>query len=98
MADPLGHDEIRILLQQCLENDRQAQERLYRSYFHQLFPMCKRHAPDEDIALMMLNDGFLRAFTKLDTFGFQGSFEGWLRRIVWHAISNYYKKHEKYVK
>src|SRR4030095_8037156 len=44
----------------------------------------------------VLNNGFLRAFQKISQYTFQGSFEGWLRKIVFHAVSDYVKQNIKY--
>ena len=45
----------------------------------------------------IVNNGFLRVFKKLDTFSFKGSLEGWIRKLVYHSISEYYKKNSKYL-
>jgi len=44
----------------------------------------------------VLNNGFLRAFQKVAQYNFQGSFEGWLRKIVFHAVADYVKQHARY--
>ncbi|HMQ48195.1 MAG TPA: sigma-70 family RNA polymerase sigma factor [Saprospiraceae bacterium] len=79
----------------CLSNDRVAQELLYRRYFDTMFRMCMRYTNDTDTAMEILNTGFLRVFKKLDTYAFNGSFEGWIRRIVFHSLSDYFKKNAK---
>jgi RNA polymerase sigma factor (sigma-70 family) len=37
----------------------------------------------------------LRVFTKLHTFSFSGSLEGWIRRLVFHSLSDHYRKQSK---
>src|SRR5690554_4677420 len=61
-----------------------------------MMSMVRRYFPEQVQAEEILNNGFLRAFQKIDTYAFKGSFEGWLRRIVFHAISDYVKGHVKY--
>lgn len=52
---------------------------------------------DQDVqAEEVLNNGYLRAFQKIQQYTFQGSFEGWLRKIVFHAVSDYVKQNMKY--
>ena len=76
----------------CAQNDRKAQEQLYRQHFPTMLKMCLRYANgDRDRALMLLNDGFLRVFKKIHTFEGRGSLEGWIRRLVFHAISDFFK-------
>ena len=60
--------------------------------------MCLRYTNgDRERALEILNDGFLRVFKKIDTFSFKGSLEGWIRRLVFHAISDYFKQNKAYL-
>ena len=42
------------------------------------------------------DNGFLRAFQKIEQYTYKGSFEGWLRKIVFHAVADYVKQHAKY--
>ncbi len=44
--------------------------------------MCLRYASDEQAANSMLSDAFFKIFTRIDTYKREGSFEGWMRRIV----------------
>ena len=60
--------------------------------------MCMRYAHDQDEALTILNDGFLKVFKKIDTFQYKGSFEGWVRRLVFHCLSDYFRKKSKQIK
>ena len=54
--------------------------------------MVRRYSDDEETILHILNTGFLKVFQKLDTFKFQGSLEGWVRRLIFHALSDFFKK------
>ncbi len=58
--------------------------------------MVKRYYPEQMQAEEILNNGFLRAFQKIETYSFKGSFEGWLRKIVFHAIADYVALNLKY--
>ena len=79
------------MIQGCIQNDRLAQERLYRYFFEKMFNMCMRHTHDVDLAQEILNIGFLKVFQKIHTYQAKGSFEGWIRRIVFHAIADHYR-------
>ncbi|MCB0643745.1 MAG: RNA polymerase sigma factor [Phaeodactylibacter sp.] len=85
------------LVEGCVRNDRFHQEALYKRYFTTMMYMCMRYTRDQDEAMMIVNNGFLRVFKKLHTFSFKGSLEGWVRRLVFHSISDYFKKHGKAV-
>lgn len=92
----LETDELNDLIRQCAQNKRSAQERIYHIFYGRMMAMVKRYFPQQENAEEILNNGFLRAFQKMNSYQFKGSFEGWLRRIVFHAISDYVKSHVKY--
>ncbi len=81
----------------CVNNDRKFQEVLYKKYFTTMISMCMRYTDDKEIAMEIVNNGFLRVFKKIDTFSFKGSLEGWIRKLVYHCLSDYFKKHSKYL-
>lgn len=85
----------RELVEGCMENDRFSQEMLYRKYFAGMIRMCMRYTEDRDKAMEIVNLGFLRVFKKLHTFSHKGSLEGWIRRLVFHSLSDYFKKHNQ---
>lgn len=85
----------RKLINLCLAGNSIAQKTLYDRFSKKLYGICLRYASDEEEAQDILQDGFVKIFTKLNTFKFEGSFEGWLKRIIVHtAIEAYRKKSE----
>lgn len=76
----------------CAANSRYYQEILYRKYFPVMLKMCMRYTEDRDVALEIINNGFLKVFQKIDTFTFSGSLEGWIRRVVFHCLSDYFRQ------
>lgn len=57
-----------------------------------------KYTKDEDKALLILNDGFLKVFQKIGTFRSEGSLEGWIRRLVYHTLADFYKKENSYIR
>jgi RNA polymerase sigma-70 factor (ECF subfamily) len=92
------HITDEALVAGCQRNDRLSQERFYRKFFPAMYRMCRRYANNEDEILEILNNGFLKVFTKIDTFQFKGSLEGWVRRIVFHSLADYYRKQDRKLK
>jgi RNA polymerase sigma-70 factor (ECF subfamily) len=80
----------------CRKKDRIYQEYLYKNWYSMFLKVCARYARDMEDAEQLLNDGFLRIFTHIDTFGGSGSFEGWMRRIMVNTCLDYLKS--KYLK
>ncbi len=85
------------LVEGCIRNDRRCQEMLYKQHFPTMMGMCMRHTSDQETAMEIVNIGFLKVFKKLDTFTFSGSLQGWIRRVVYHCLSDYYKKNSRYL-
>lgn len=79
------------ILEGCRRNDRLSQEKLYYLFFDRMLAMIRRYTNDRDKAIDILNNGFLRAFKKIGDYNHTGSFEGWLRRIIVHAIADYFR-------
>lgn len=90
---PLSEAE---LVAGCVQNDRRCQEELYRRFFPAMLRMCRRYTRDEEIALEILNNGFLRVFKKIHTFAFKGSLEGWIRRLIYHSMADYFRENARY--
>jgi len=79
------------LIKGCIKGKDAFQYELYRRYSPKMFGVCLRYCASREEAEDVLQDGFVKVFKKMDTFKFQGSFEGWIRRIMVHsAIRNKY--------
>lgn len=70
------------LIRHCKNQDRKAQEQLYRLYAGKLFGLCLKYSDNHAQAEDSLQDGFLTIFAKISQYNNQGSFEGWMKRIV----------------
>lgn len=76
----------------CVKNDRVAQEHIYRLYFMKATRQCQRYTQDEDALISIVNDAFMKVFKKIGQFDFNGSFEGWLRRVVFTTMADHFRK------
>ncbi|MBI1225673.1 MAG: sigma-70 family RNA polymerase sigma factor [Bacteroidetes bacterium] len=85
------------LVKGCVANDRYWQEQFYRRFFPTMMEMCLRRTDDKDEAMSIVNNGFLRVFKKIHLYSFKGSLEGWVRRLVWHSLADYFRDQQKYV-
>jgi RNA polymerase sigma-70 factor (ECF subfamily) len=88
--------ELEDLIRGCIRNERAAQENLYRMFYPRMMAVVRRYIDRDEQAEEVLNNGYLRAFQKIAQYTFQGSFEGWLRKIVFHAVSDYVKQNARY--
>lgn len=92
---PTDH-ELKTLVEGCLKQDRRSQQRVYEMFFGKMLAVCMRYEHDRDSAMDLLQEGFIKLFANIGKYKFDGSFEGWVRRIfVNNAIDNFRrKKHE----
>jgi RNA polymerase sigma factor (sigma-70 family) len=65
----------------CKKNDPLSQKLLYKNYAPQMMSVCYRYVSDRDTAKDLLQEGFVKVFTKIKTYSGKGSFAGWIRRI-----------------
>lgn len=79
-----------------MRNHRQSQELLYRQFYGFAMSVCMRYAPSRDSALDVLNDGFLKVFTRLDQYEPSQSFKSWLRRIMINTAIDNYRQEARY--
>ena len=80
----------------CLRKDPLSQRELYNRFSPKMLSVCYRFAPNKEDAEDMLQEGFIKVFTQLQSFAGKGAFEGWIRRIIVHTCINFLKKHKKF--
>ena len=64
--------------------------------------ICMRYAPNNDDAMEIVNDGFLKIFKKLSSFearydDMEGSLKGWIKRIMLNTAIDHFRKNNKYL-
>jgi RNA polymerase sigma factor (sigma-70 family) len=57
-----------------------------------MYGVCLRYYPNAEIARDILQDGFIKVFEKICSFRFEGSIEGWIRRIMVNTALEYHRK------
>jgi RNA polymerase sigma factor (sigma-70 family) len=70
------------LITGCRKRDRSAQKQLYEQFSSKMYGICYRYVKDAMLAEDILVTGFTKIFEKIDQFKNEGSFEGWIRRIL----------------
>ena len=83
---------IDSLLDGCKKGDRKAQESLYKALASKMMGVCMRYAKDTFEAEDILQMGFVKVFQKVTEFRSDGSFEGWIRRIMVNTAIETYRK------
>lgn len=88
-------EHLKRIINGCLENDRRSQQELFQLYYGKMLSVCMRYANDRDSAEEVLQEGFIKIFDKLKAFNYEGSFEGWMRRIMSNTAIDSIRKSKK---
>jgi RNA polymerase sigma-70 factor (ECF subfamily) len=86
-----------LLIKGCLEGNAKMQRRLYNTYAPKMYGICLRYAQNQDEASDILQEGFIKVFTKLQDFRNEGSLEGWIKKIMINTAINFYIKEKRYL-
>ena len=70
------------LIDACKEGDRKAQYKIYKLYYKAMYNTSLRIVNDTSEAEDIMQESFLDAFRRLDSYSGEGSFGSWLKRIV----------------
>lgn len=70
------------LIQGCRRGDRAAQKRLYDTFSPKMYALCCRYVKDSMEAEDVLVTAFTKILDKINQYKSEGSFEGWIRRVV----------------
>ena len=70
------------LIKKASQNNREAQHTLYEWHAPKMLSVCRYYINDVHHAEEVMLNGFFKVFTKLKSFNSNGSFEGWIRRIM----------------
>ena len=91
-------ENLKILIQKCQDKNQGAQAELYKRFSANLFSVCLRYTDNYEDAKDCFQDGFIMIFNKISQFRFQGSFEGWMRRIMVNGcLEKYRNRNHLYV-
>jgi RNA polymerase sigma factor (sigma-70 family) len=86
--------DIRKIIEGCLDGNRRDQELLYRRHSAKLYAVCLQYSGNDEEARDILQEGFIKVFENLHHYKYEGSFEGWVRKIVVNtALEKFRSKH-----
>lgn len=88
-------EDLTPVISACIAGNRKAQAKLYHQFAPKMFGVCLRYASDVHEAEDNLQDGFIKVFTNLKSFRNEGSFEGWVRRIMINVSLEKFRKQNK---
>lgn len=87
------------LIRGCIKEEAICQKEVFHRYAGRMLGVCNRYARNSADAEDILQDAFIKVFEKIHQFKFEGSFEGWIRRIMVNTALKKYslRRYEKEV-
>lgn len=82
------------LIRACQKGDAIAQREIYNKYSRKMMGVCMRYVNSEFEAEDILISGFMRVFDKIGQYKHEGSFEGWIRRVMVNEALGYIRKNK----
>ena len=97
----LSADELTYHVRACGQNSRESQKVIYTSFYGYAMAICDRYTNNEEDALEILNDGFLKVFREIHHYSpaytdVVSSFKGWLRKIIVYTAIDHFRKYHKH--
>ena len=86
------HSQTQQLIADAIQQKREAQQTLFELYSPKMLGVCRQYVKDVHHAEELMLSGFLKVFSHLSKFKNEGSFEGWIRRIMVNTCISYLRK------
>jgi RNA polymerase sigma-70 factor (ECF subfamily) len=84
------------LVKGCRRNDRRMQELLYRQYCASMLVLCRSYTKNDEDAIEVLQDGFLKVFQQIDRYdAIKSSMYTWMRTIMVRTAIDFLRRHGK---
>ena len=87
--------DLQQLVIDCKRRDSRAQRELYDRYKARLMGVCRRYASSREEAQDILQDVFVKIFTKIEQLDSSERLEGWMVRIAINTAVNYYRSNKR---
>lgn len=87
-----GKPDVEKLIKGCIRGDRRCQQRVFEMFYGKMMGVCLRYSKGMDNAQDVLQDGFIKVFKNIKRYNGEGSFEGWMRRIMVNTAIDHFRK------
>jgi len=81
----------------CLKAEPKAQKDFYDFFSRTMYAVCLRYSNSNEDAKDIMQDGFVKVFTKLSQYSGKGSLEGWMKRIFINTALEHYRVNKVYM-
>src|ERR1700755_1398565 len=85
----------------CALNERESQKKIYSSFYGYAMAICDRYTSNQEDAVEILNDGFLKVFKEIHHYhpayaDVVSSFKGWFKKIIVYTGIDSFSKYHKH--
>jgi RNA polymerase sigma-70 factor (ECF subfamily) len=91
----MGEEELHQLIGGCIRKDRGSQKMLYKVFYGFSMGICLRYANNREEAAEVMNQGFFKVFTRINTYDTTRPFKAWLGKIMTNVSIDYYRANLK---
>ena len=91
----MGDEELHQLIGGCIKQERGSQKMLYKAFYGFSMGICLRYANNRDEAAEVMNQGFYKVFTRIETYDTTRPFKAWLGKIMMNVSIDYYRANLK---
>lgn len=97
MITRFNEKEVRQLINGCLNQELESQQKLYKRFYGFAMSICLRYAGNRYDAADIINDGFLKIFINLHKYDHSKPFQAWLGKIMMNTSIDHYRAKLKYM-
>ena len=91
----MGEEELHQLIGGCIRQEQNSQKMLYKAFYGFSMGICLRYANNRDEAAEVMNQGFFKVFTRIETYDTSRPFKAWLGKIMTNVSIDYYRANLK---
>src|ERR1700744_2488873 len=91
----MGEGELHQLINGCIKQERKSQKLLYKAFYGFSMAICLRYAGNREEAAEVMNQGFFKIFTKIESYDPSRPFKAWLGKIMMNVSIDYYRANLK---
>jgi RNA polymerase sigma-70 factor (ECF subfamily) len=91
----MGDEELHQLIGGCIRRERGSQKMLYKTFYGFSMGICLRYANNRDEAAEVMNQGFFKVFTRIETYDTTRPFKAWLGKIMMNVSIDFYRANLK---
>lgn len=91
----MNNNRFTLIIEGCRRHDRAFQKELYQLFYQYTLKVGLNYASSLEEAREIVNDVFLKVFSKIEQYNPEQSFKPWLNKITVYTAIDYYRKNIK---